>query len=176
MRRQGYDQIAQRDAGFERLMSITACPARAPVRVGQPVADRPRGIFLARESWWTLPRDESWSPGRGSGVHTSLLKAMVTMLDFQAARWPDRPRDPPQAGNDHQTSPIPTACKSGGHLNIAGLRASTCFRRLCEASAPEPLIEDPRDFRTASEPVFEEPQGAGGRAEKAIRQATPGVA
>ena len=45
--------------------------------------------------------------GEGSWVHTSLLEAMVFMLDFQASRWLLAQQVAGQAGNDHPTA-IPT--------------------------------------------------------------------
>ena len=141
--RPGYDQIAQ---GMGGLMSITGLPGQGPVRVGIPVADLTAGIFLAQGILVALLERER--SGRGQWVHTSLLQAMVTMLDFQAARWLIGHEIPPQAGNDHPTA-IPTGVfkTADGHLNIAA-SGQHMFRRLCEALGTEPLLEDPR-FRTA---------------------------
>ncbi|HEY7364301.1 MAG TPA: CoA transferase, partial [Methylomirabilota bacterium] len=80
--RPGYDQIAQ---GMGGLMSITGLPGQGPVRVGIPVADLTSGMFLAQGILVALLERER--SGRGQWVHTSLLQAMVTMLDFQAGRW-----------------------------------------------------------------------------------------
>jgi len=141
--RPGYDQIAQ---GMGGLMSVTGLPGQGPVRVGIPVADLTAGIFLAQGILCALIERER--SGKGQWVHTSLLEAMVTMLDFQAARWLIDGAIPPQAGNDHPTS-IPTGVfkTSDGHINIAA-SGQHMFRRLCEALATEPLLEDPR-FKTA---------------------------
>ena len=141
--RPGYDQIAQ---GIGGLMSITGLPGQGPVRVGIPVADLTAGIFLAQGILVALLERER--SGRGQWVHTSLLQAMVTMLDFQAARWLIGKEIPPQAGNDHPTA-IPTGVfrTADGHLNIAA-SGQHMFRRLCETLGTEPLLEDPR-FRTA---------------------------
>jgi len=80
-------------------------------------------------------------------VHTSLLQAMVTMLDFQAARWLIDGEIPPQAGNDHPTG-IPTGVftTADGHINIAA-SGQVMYRRLCEAIGARHLIDDPR-FQT----------------------------
>jgi crotonobetainyl-CoA:carnitine CoA-transferase CaiB-like acyl-CoA transferase len=140
--RPGYDQIAQ---GMGGLMSITGLPGQGPVRVGIPVADLTAGIFLAQGILVALIEREK--SGKGQWVHTSLLQAMVTMLDFQAARWLIDGEIPPQAGNDHPTG-IPTGVftTADGHINIAA-SGQSMYRRLCTAvDAPE-LIDDPR-FRT----------------------------
>src|SRR3979490_720400 len=80
--RPGFDQIAQ---GMGGLMSITGLPGQGPVRAGIPVAALTAGIFCAQGILVALlERDSS---GEGQHVTTSLLQAMVTMLDFQAARW-----------------------------------------------------------------------------------------
>ncbi|MBI2154265.1 MAG: CoA transferase [Candidatus Rokubacteria bacterium] len=140
--RPGYDQIAQ---GLGGLMSVTGLPGQGPVRAGIPVADLAAGIFLAQGILAALLERER--SGRGQWVHTSLLQAMVTILDFQAARWLIDKEIPPQAGNDHPTG-IPTGVfrTADGHINIAA-SGQTMFRRLCEALVTQALIDDPR-FKT----------------------------
>jgi formyl-CoA transferase len=142
--RPGYDQIAQ---GMGGLMSITGLPGQGPVRVGIPVADLTSGIFLAQGVLAALIERER--SGRGQWVHTSLLQAMVTMLDFQAARWLIGGEIPPQAGNDHPTG-IPTGVfkTKDGHINIAA-SGQHMYRRLCEALGVEALIDDPRFAKAA---------------------------
>ena len=140
--RPGYDQIAQ---GMGGLMSITGLPGQGPVRVGIPVADLTAGIFLAQGILVALYERER--SGKGQWVHTSLLQAMVTMLDFQAARWLIDGEIAPQAGNDHPTG-IPTGVftTADGHINIAA-SGQTMYRRLCIAIGAPELIDDPR-FKT----------------------------
>jgi formyl-CoA transferase len=143
--RPGYDQIAQ---GMGGLMSITGLPGQGPVRVGIPVADLTAGIFLAQGILVALLERER--SGEGQWVHTSLLQAMITMLDFQAARWLIDREIPPQAGNDHPTG-IPTGVftTADGHINIAA-SGQVMFRRLCTAIGAPELIDDPR-FRTLAD-------------------------
>jgi formyl-CoA transferase len=137
--RPGYDQIAQ---GLGGLMSITGLPGQGPVRVGIPVADLTAGMFLAHGVLVALLERER--SGKGQWVHTSLLEAMVRMLDFQATRWLIGKEIPPQAGNDHPTG-IPTGVfkTADGHMNIAA-SGQHMYRRLCEALDLAHLIEDPR--------------------------------
>jgi crotonobetainyl-CoA:carnitine CoA-transferase CaiB-like acyl-CoA transferase len=140
--RPGYDQIAQ---GMGGLMSITGLPGQGPVRVGIPVADLTAGLFLSHGILVALlEREQS---GRGQWVHTSLLEAMIRMLDFQASRWTIGKEIPPQAGNDHPTG-IPTGVfrTSDGHMNIAA-SGQQMYRRLCDALGVPQLIDDPR-FKT----------------------------
>ena len=143
--RPGYDQIAQ---GMGGLMSITGLPGQGPVRVGIPVADLTAGIFLAQGILVALYERER--SGKGQWVHTSLLQAMVTMLDFQAARWLIDGEIAPQAGNDHPTG-IPTGVftTADGHINIAA-SGQTMYRRLCTAIGAPELIDDPR-FKTLAD-------------------------
>src|SRR2546426_178350 len=131
--RPGYDQIAQ---GMGGLMSITGLPGQGPVRVGIPVADLTAGMFLAHGILVALLERER--SGRGQWVHTSLLEAMVRMLDFQASRWTLGKEIPPQAGNDHPTG-IPTGVfkTSDGHINIAA-SGQVMDRRLRQAVGAEP--------------------------------------
>src|SRR2546426_6921937 len=121
---------------------------QGPVRVGIPVPHLTAGLYLAQGILVALLERER--SGRGQWVHTSLLQAMVTMLDFQAARWLIDGEIPPQAGNDHPTG-IPTGVftTADGHINIAA-SGQTMDRRLCEAiGAPPPL--DHRRFKTLSD-------------------------
>ena len=140
--RPGYDQIAQ---GMGGLMSVTGLPGQGPVRVGIPIADLTSGLYLAQGVLLALLERER--SGRGQWVHTSLLQAMVTMLDFQATRWLIGGEIPPQAGNDHPTG-IPTGVfkTQDGHINIAA-SGQTMFRRLCGSLGVESLADDAR-FRT----------------------------
>jgi formyl-CoA transferase len=137
--RPGYDQIAQ---GMGGLMSVTGLPGQGPVRVGIPVADLTAGLFLAQGILVALLERER--SGRGQWVHTSLLQAMVTMLDFQATRWLIGGEIPPQAGNDHPTG-IPTGVfrTADGHINIAA-SGPRMFARLCATLGTEWMLEDPR--------------------------------
>jgi len=140
--RPGYDQIAQ---GLGGLMSVTGLPGQGPVRVGIPVADLTAGMFLAHGVLVALLERER--SGKGQWVHTSLLEAMVRMLDFQTTRWLIGKEIPPQAGNDHPTG-IPTGVfkTADGHMNIAA-SGQHMYRRLCEALDVKPLIDDAR-FKT----------------------------
>jgi formyl-CoA transferase len=140
--RPGYDQIAQ---GLGGLMSVTGLPGQGPVRVGIPVADLTAGMFLAHGVLVALLERER--SGKGQWVHTSLLEAMVRMLDFQTTRWLIGKEIPPQAGNDHPTG-IPTGVfkTSDGHMNIAA-SGQHMYRRLCEALDVRQLVDDPR-FKT----------------------------
>jgi len=140
--RPGYDQIAQ---GLGGLMSVTGLPGQGPVRVGIPVADLTAGMFLAHGVLVALLERER--SGKGQWVHTSLLEAMVRMLDFQTTRWLIGNEIPPQAGNDHPTG-IPTGVfkTADGHMNIAA-SGQHMYRRLCEALDVKHLIDDPR-FKT----------------------------
>jgi formyl-CoA transferase len=80
-------------------------------------------------------------------VHTSLLQAMIGMLDFQATRWLIDKRVPPQAGNDHPTG-VPTGVfpTSDGHINIAA-SGGALYERLCHTIGKPEMITDPR-FRS----------------------------
>src|SRR5688572_7619916 len=137
--RPGVDQIAQ---GMGGLMSITGLPGQGPVRVGIPIADLCSGIFLAQGILVALIERES--TGQGKWVHTSLLEAMLSMLDFQASRWLVGKEVPPQAGNNHPTG-IPTGVfeTKDGHINIAA-SGDDMYKRFCQATEREDLLTDPR--------------------------------
>ena len=141
--RPGVDQIAQ---GMGGLMSITGLPGQGPVRVGIPIADLCSGILLAQGILVALIERES--TGQGKWVHTSLLEAMLSMLDFQASRWLMSREVPPQAGNNHPTG-IPTGVfeTRDGHINVAAA-GDDLYDRLCRAIERPDLRSDPR-FATA---------------------------
>jgi formyl-CoA transferase len=141
--RPGVDQIAQ---GMGGLMSITGIPGQGPVRVGIPIADLCAGIFLAQGVLVALLEREI--TGQGKWVHTSLLEAMLSMLDFQASRWLVSGEVAPQAGNNHPTG-IPTGVfeTQDGHINIAA-SGEDLYERFCKAIARTDLLTDER-FSTA---------------------------
>ncbi len=156
--RPGYDQVAQ---GMGGLMSITGQPGGGPVRAGIPVADLSAGLLAAQGIFVALLERER--SGEGQWVHTSLLEAMVTMLDFQATRWLMGKEVPPQAGNNHPTViPTGTFKVKDGHINIA--TTNHMWKRLCEVLGDAALAEDERfsspgrrsKKRDALTPILEE--------------------
>ena len=137
--RPGYDQIAQ---GLGGLMSITGPPGSGPWRVGVPIADLSAGLLAAQGILVALIEREH--SGEGQWVHTSLLEAMVSMLDFQATRWLIGREIPPQAGNNHPTGiPTGTFKVQDGYINIAA-SGQHMWKRLCEALGAMELCEDAR--------------------------------
>jgi crotonobetainyl-CoA:carnitine CoA-transferase CaiB-like acyl-CoA transferase len=141
-KRPGFDQIAQ---GMGGLMSVTGLPGQGPVRVGIPVADLTAGLYTAIGILVALLEREH--TGRGRWVHTSLLEAMVAMMDFQATRWTMRHEVPQQAGNDHPTT-VPTGLfhTKDGMMNLAG-GGQEMWRRIVETLGIEEAAKDP-DFAT----------------------------
>jgi formyl-CoA transferase len=133
------DQIAQ---GLGGLMSITGLPGQGPVRVGIPISDLCSGIFLAQGILVALLERET--TGEGKWVTTSLLEAMISMLDFQGSRWTMAGEVPPQAGNNHPTG-IPTGVfeTQDGYINIAA-SGDDLYRRMCRAMDREDLTTDER--------------------------------
>lgn len=141
--RAGFDQIAQ---GMGGLMWVTGLPGQGPVRAGIPVADLSAGLFAALGILIAL--QERARSGKGQWVQTSLLSSMVTMMDFQAARWLVEGEVPVQAGNDHPTS-MPTSVYPtvDGFANIAAA-GNPIFARLCEALGDPGLAKHP-DYANA---------------------------
>jgi len=139
----GFDQIAQ---GMGGLMWTTGLPGQGPVRAGTPLADLSAGLFAALGILIAL--QERSRSGKGQWVQSSLLSAMVCMMDFQAARWLMEREVPGQAGNDHPTS-MPTSVypTADGFINIAA-SGRVIFARLCAALGDAALAEHP-DYRTA---------------------------
>jgi crotonobetainyl-CoA:carnitine CoA-transferase CaiB-like acyl-CoA transferase len=111
------------------------------VRAGIPVADLTAGLYCAIGILVALLEREQ--TGRGRWVHTSLLEAMVAMMDFQATRWTMKGEVPKQAGNDHPTT-IPTGLfrTRDGVINIAG-GGGEMWRRIVEVLGIEAEAADP---------------------------------
>ncbi len=149
--RPGFDQIAQGQAG---LMSVTGLAGQGPLRVGIPIADLCAGIFAAQGILVALLEREA--SGRGQWVHTSLLQAMVAMMDFQTARWLIDGEVPGQAGNYHPTS-IPTGVYRArdGYLNIA-VFGSRIWERFCTTLGAPEWIDDARFHDKAARSVNRE--------------------
>ncbi len=135
-KRPGFDQVAQ---GMGGLMSITGAPDEGPMRVGIPIADLCAGHFCAQGILLALYEREK--SGKGQWLHTSLLQAMIAMLDFQAARWTVNQEIPKQAGNNHPTS-IPTGVfqTKDGYINIAVAGEAT-WQRFCQSVNKEDWAE-----------------------------------
>ena len=138
-RRPGLDQIAQ---GMSGLMSITGLPGQGPVRAGIAVADSTAGHLCAQGILTALLEREV--SGKGQFVHTSLLEALIFLLDFQAARWLVDKEVPPQSGNDHPTI-LPTGVfeTTDGYINIAA-GGDKMWAALCEMMEAPQLAQDPR--------------------------------
>jgi formyl-CoA transferase len=135
--RPGLDQVAQ---GMSGLMSITGRPGEGPMRAGIAIGDSSAGIYLAFGIVTALlEREET---GEGQWVSTSLLQALIAMLDFQAARWVVAHEVPEQVGNDHPLY-MPTGAfrTADGHINIAG--SGNLFPRLCKVIGMPELVTHP---------------------------------
>jgi len=146
--RPGFDQIAQ---GMGGLMSVTGLPGGGPVRAGIPIADLCAGIFAAQGVLVALLERES--SGKGQWVQTSLLQAMVYMMDFQSSRYLIDGDVATQAGNFHPTS-IPTGVYKArdGYLNIA-VFGSKIWERFCQILGAPEWITDARYHDKAARSV-----------------------
>jgi formyl-CoA transferase len=141
--RAGFDQIAQ---GMGGIMWVTGQPGGGPVRAGIAVADVGSGLHCAIGILIALLEREK--SGEGQWVSSSLLQAMISMCDFQAARWTLAKDVPGQAGNNHPTG-IPTGVfkTSDGYINIAA-SGDHIYKRFCECIKAPELLTDER-FSTA---------------------------
>src|SRR3954470_10602848 len=136
--RAGFDQIAQ---GMGGLMWVTGMEGQGPVRAGIAVADVGAGLHCAIGIMIALLDRES--SGQGQWISTSLLQAMISICDFQAARWTIAKDVPGQAGNNHPTS-IPTGVfkTKDGYINIAA-SGGHIYKRFCESiNAPELMTDE----------------------------------
>lgn len=143
-RRPGVDQIIQ---GMGGIMSVTGPPGSGPWRAGVAISDLTAGNHLAQGILAALLERER--SGNGQWVQTSLLEAMIAMMDFQMTRWLIAGEVSEQAGNDH-----PTVFPSGvfetadGHINIAAT-SDRMFVDFMKALEMPEVLEDER-FATRS--------------------------
>src|SRR5665213_2552094 len=146
--RPGFDQIAQ---GMGGLMSVTGLPDQGPLRVGIPIADLCGGIFAAYGV--TVALLEREHSGRGQWLHTSVLEALIYMMDFQVARWSIEGEVPGQAGNFHPTS-IPTGVyrTRDGFINIA-VFGGKIWERFAEVMGAPEWVTDERSKSKANRSV-----------------------
>ena len=136
--RPGVDQIIQ---GMSGLMSVTGEPGRGPMRVGVAISDTAAGMFLGQGILLALLHREQ--TGRGQWVHTSLLEAMLSKLDFQAARHTMSGEVPGQEGNHHPTSvPMGTFASCDGLVNI-GASSARMWVAFCKALGADDLLNNP---------------------------------
>jgi crotonobetainyl-CoA:carnitine CoA-transferase CaiB-like acyl-CoA transferase len=136
--RPGVDQIVQGTSG---LMSVTGEPGRGPMRVGIAISDTSAGMFLGQGILLALLHREH--TGEGQWVHTSLLEAMLSKIDFQGARYTMNGEIPDQQGNFHPTNvPMGVFEASDGLVNLA---ASTgkMWVNFCKALGAEDLMNKP---------------------------------
>jgi crotonobetainyl-CoA:carnitine CoA-transferase CaiB-like acyl-CoA transferase len=132
------DQIIQ---GMSGLMSLTGEPGTSPMRVGIAIADMAAGQLLATGVLLALL--ERTRSGRGQWVQVSLLEALLSMLDFQAARWTIDGEEPGQTGNQHPTiTPMGTFRTADGFLNVAAPN-DRLWRKLCDALGRPASLDDP---------------------------------
>jgi len=154
--RPGVDQIAQ---GMGGLMMVTGEPGAGPMRAGTAIGDITGGLYLAFGVLAAvIERDKS---GEGQWVHTSLLQALIAVMDFQCTRWLMDSEVPKQSGNSHPTSSATNMFETrDGYINIAGGQAQI-WPRLCEALETPHMMEDeefadPARRRRIRERVWEE--------------------
>jgi crotonobetainyl-CoA:carnitine CoA-transferase CaiB-like acyl-CoA transferase len=137
--RPGVDQIVQGTSG---LMSLTGELSGPPMRVGIAISDTSAGMFLGQGILLALI--ERSKTGVGQWVHTSLLEAMLSKLDFQAARYTMSGESPGRVGNHHPTfSPMGVFEAADGFVNIAA-STTKMFRAFCDVLSVPQLAADAR--------------------------------
>jgi crotonobetainyl-CoA:carnitine CoA-transferase CaiB-like acyl-CoA transferase len=136
--RPGVDQIIQ---GMSGLMSVTGLAGQGPVRAGAAIADVSTGMVLVQGLLTALYQRER--TGEGQWVHTSLLESLVSVMDFQIARWLRTGDVPGQVGNDHPTL-MPTGLfpAADGDINLAAAEDPK-FAALCTVLQLGHLLDDP---------------------------------
>ena len=132
------DQIAQ---GMGGHMMVTGEPGTGPMRSGAALSDMTAGILCANGiALALLERERS---GEGQWVDTSLVEAMIFLLDFQAASWTFDRKVPSQAGNHHPSiAPMGAFRTKDSYINIAPM--PEMWARFCKTTGLDALVDDPR--------------------------------
>ena len=113
------------------------------------------GMFLAQAIMMALLQRET--TGKGQWVHTSLLEAMIFMLDFQAARWLMKGDVPGQKQPFHISRPGDELFAFGGiwehwmapdgsELESAAILTTTPNAMMEPIHNRMPVIIEPKDF------------------------------
>ncbi len=135
--RPGVDPIVQ---GMGGHMMVTGEPGRGPMRSGAAISDVTAGLLCANGIMTALLEREV--SGEGQWVQTSLIEAMIFLLDFQAARWTMSQDLPPQVGNNHPTNaPMGVFKTQDGYITIAPIPAM--WSKFCHALGAPELLERP---------------------------------
>ena len=120
------------------------------MRVGIAISDTSAGMFLGQGILLALiHRDKT---GEGQWVHTSLLEAMLSKIDFQGARYTMSGEVAEQQGNFHPTQvPMGVFESADGQVNLA---ASTgkMWVNFCQALDAKALLEQP-EYQRAGDRV-----------------------
>lgn len=140
--RPGVDPIIQ---GMGGHMWVTGEPGRGPMRSGAAISDVTAGLLCANGVLMALLEREH--SGQGQWIHTSLIEAMIFLLDFQAARWTMKRELPGQVGNNHPThSPMGVFKTADGYVTIAP--TPDMWPKICAALGRVDL-QHHADFATA---------------------------
>ena len=135
--RPGVDPIVQ---GMGGHMMVTGEPGRGPMRSGAAISDVTAGILCANGVTTALLERET--SGEGQWVQTSLIEAMIFLLDFQAARWTMNRDLPPQLGNNHPTnSPMGVFKTRDGYITMAPTPAM--WPKFCSALGDADMAKRP---------------------------------
>ncbi len=134
----GFDQIAQGMAG---VMSVTGYADGPPTRAGVPFGDVAAGMWTAMGICAAVAQRHV--TGEGQRVETSLLAALVGMLNVQGQRYLSANDVPQRIGNYHMAAyPYGTCEASDGQLNV-GAPTQVLWERLCRLLELDALLEHP---------------------------------
>ncbi len=136
--RPGVDQIVQ---GASGLMSVTGAPGGGPMRAGIAVSDTSAGMFLGQGILLALLH--KMKTGEGQWVHTSLLEAMMSKIDFQGSRYTMDGEIAEQEGNFHPTlAPMGMYSAKDGFVNLAA-SSGKMWRNFCQTLDAQKLLDNP---------------------------------
>ena len=113
-------------------MTVNGFPGQGPLRAGSRSPTSRRGLMAAHGVLVALLERER--SGRGQWVHTSLLQAMIRLMDLQAARWLIGGEVPGPGRQLPSRSACRRACSAAGTASLIIQAANKrLYQRLCRA-------------------------------------------
>ena len=111
------------------------------MRAGIAVSDTSAGMFLGQGILLALLH--RMKTGDGQWVHTSLLEAMMSKIDFQGSRYTMDGEIAEQEGNFHPTlAPMGMYSAKDGFVNLAA-SSGKMWRNFCQTLDAHKLLENP---------------------------------
>ncbi len=143
--RAGYDFMIQAMGG---MMSVTGEADAEPMKIGVALADVLTGLYAANAIQAALMHQ--LKTGEGQYIDMALLDVQVATLANQAMNYLATGNNPKRLGNAHPNIVPYQAFKTADGFMILAVGNDAQFKRFCELTEREDLIEDERFQKNSS--------------------------